>query len=105
MEKDRSPVIDENRSPMMDEILPTADEHLTTPTDEAPFTAMDENPDEPSSLKARGRSFEKGRSGNPAGRPKGARNRTTLAAEALSAGQDRERKRLNSGEDSERRMP
>jgi hypothetical protein len=31
-----------------------------------------------------GRPFEKGRSGNPAGRPRGARNKATLAAEALS---------------------
>src|SRR5437764_9776724 len=44
---------------------------------------MDETP--PPS--ARGRSFERGKSGNPAGRPRGARNRTTLAAEALLEGQ------------------
>jgi hypothetical protein len=34
----------------------------------------------------RGRPFEAGKSGNPSGRPKGARNRTTLAAEALIEG-------------------
>ena len=33
--------------------------------------------------KVRGRPFEAGRSGNPSGRPKGARNRATLAVEAL----------------------
>src|SRR5215813_3228417 len=38
-------------------------------------------------VKARGRPFEKGQSGNPAGRPKGARNRTTIAVEALLDGQ------------------
>jgi hypothetical protein len=35
----------------------------------------------------RGRSFPKGQSGNPAGRPPGSRNRTTLAAEALLEGE------------------
>jgi hypothetical protein len=35
----------------------------------------------------RGRPFEKGRSGNPAGRPPGTRNRATLAAEFLLDGQ------------------
>jgi hypothetical protein len=44
---------------------------------------MEETP----SPRTRGRSFVKGESGNPAGRPKGARNRTTLAAEALLDGQ------------------
>ncbi len=35
---------------------------------------------------ARGRPFEKGRSGNPAGRRIGSRNKATLAAAALLAG-------------------
>jgi Family of unknown function (DUF5681) len=35
----------------------------------------------------RGRPFGKGTSGNPSGRPRGARNRTTLAAEALLDGE------------------
>ena len=35
----------------------------------------------------RGRPFRPGQSGNPAGRPKGARNRATLAAEALLEGE------------------
>jgi Family of unknown function (DUF5681) len=35
----------------------------------------------------RGRPFEKGRSGNPAGRPAGSRNKTTAAAAALLQGE------------------
>jgi hypothetical protein len=37
--------------------------------------------------RARGRPFEKGRSGNPAGRRTGSRNKATLAAAALLAGE------------------
>jgi hypothetical protein len=35
----------------------------------------------------RGQPFRRGKSGNPAGRPRGARNRATLAAEALLEGE------------------
>lgn len=38
----------------------------------------------------RGRPFKPGQSGNPAGRPKGARNATTLAVEALLDGEAEE---------------
>jgi hypothetical protein len=34
-----------------------------------------------------GRPFEKGRSGNPAGRPRGSRNRSTLAAQLMLQGE------------------
>jgi hypothetical protein len=37
--------------------------------------------------KQRGRPFRKGQSGNPAGKPKGTRNRSTLAAELLLEGE------------------
>jgi hypothetical protein len=37
--------------------------------------------------KQRGRPFEKGRSGNPAGRPRGCRSRSTLAAQLLLQGE------------------
>ena len=38
-------------------------------------------------MRGSGRRFEEGQSGNPAGRPKGARNRTTLAMQALLEGE------------------
>jgi Family of unknown function (DUF5681) len=37
--------------------------------------------------KRRGHPFEKGRSGDPAGRPRGCRNRSTLAAQLLLQGE------------------
>ncbi len=40
-----------------------------------------------SSLNLQGGRFQKGRSGNPKGKPKGARNRTTLIAQTLLEGQ------------------
>jgi Family of unknown function (DUF5681) len=42
---------------------------------------------ETTAKKQRGRPFQKGQSGNPAGRPKGSRHRTTLAMEALLDGE------------------
>lgn len=42
---------------------------------------------ENSAKKQRGRPFVKGRSGNPKGKPKGARNKATLAAEVLLDGE------------------
>lgn len=38
-------------------------------------------------MKARGKAFEQGRSGNPSGRPKGSRNRRTLVLEAILDGE------------------
>ncbi|ACA15357.1 hypothetical protein M446_0803 [Methylobacterium sp. 4-46] len=38
-------------------------------------------------MPGKGRRFERGQSGNPAGKPKGARSRTTLALEALLQGE------------------
>jgi len=48
-----------------------------------PSGALAENTAE----KQRGRPFEPGRSGNPSGRPKGSRNKTTLAVEAMLDGE------------------
>ncbi|WP_460452613.1 DUF5681 domain-containing protein [Alsobacter sp. SYSU BS001988] len=42
---------------------------------------------EPQRPKAKGRPFQPGQSGNPNGKPKGARNATTLAMEALLEGE------------------
>jgi hypothetical protein len=42
---------------------------------------------ENTAAKQRGRPFRPGQSGNPGGRPKGARNRSTVAAEALLVGE------------------
>ena len=54
-------------------------------------TQMRPRPEKPDSEKrvrgTRGRPFEKGRSGNPAGRPLGSRNAATKAAELLLAGE------------------
>ena len=44
-------------------------------------------PTEDTAKKQRGRPFEPGTSGNPNGRPKGSRNRTTVAIEALLDGE------------------
>ena len=44
-------------------------------------------PAEDTAKKQRGRPFEPGKSGNPNGRPKGSRNKTTLAIEALFEGE------------------
>src|SRR3954467_2997309 len=45
------------------------------------------NQTDPSAEKTRGRPFAPGQSGNGAGRPRGSRNRTTLAAEQLLDGE------------------
>jgi hypothetical protein len=56
--------------------------------EEAPAAAPVLEPSaEQSAQKQRGRPFEPGQSGNPNGRPKGARNRVTRAIEALIDGQ------------------
>jgi hypothetical protein len=55
--------------------------------DEAAAAATDSGSAENSREKQRGRPFEPGQSGNPNGRPKGARNRVTRAVEALIDGQ------------------
>ncbi len=48
---------------------------------------MAENADEEQRRRGDGRPFTKGQSGNPAGKPKGTRNRTTMAIEELLEGE------------------
>jgi hypothetical protein len=55
--------------------------------EEAPAAAPILEPSAEQSAQKRGRPFEPGQSGNPNGRPKGARNRVTRAVEALIDGQ------------------
>jgi hypothetical protein len=55
--------------------------------DEAAAAATDSGSAENSREKQRGRPFEPGQSGNPNGRPKGARNQVTRVVEALIDGQ------------------
>jgi hypothetical protein len=55
--------------------------------EEAPGATPVLEPSAEQSAQKRGRPFESGQSGNPNGRPKGARNRVTQAVEALIDGQ------------------
>jgi hypothetical protein len=48
---------------------------------------MSENISPKPPVRVRGRPFERGRSGNPGGRRRGSRNKATLAAAALLAGE------------------
>ena len=57
------------------------------PASEAAMPSMAVTIAETTAGMQRGRPFQPGQSGNPAGRPKGARNRATVAAEALLAGE------------------
>jgi Family of unknown function (DUF5681) len=67
---------------------PTSALSASADGEEAPAAASVLEPSaEQSAQKQRGRPFEPGQSGNPNGRPKGARNRVTRAVEALIDGQ------------------
>jgi hypothetical protein len=58
-----------------------------TPNPNPPQKAADPGEDEDAARHPRGRPYEPGQSGNPKGRPKGSRNKTTLAIEALLDGE------------------
>jgi hypothetical protein len=54
--------------------------------EKTPLAPEDPTEEQQQSEKQRGRPFQVGQSGNPKGRPKGSRNKTTLLAEALLEG-------------------
>jgi hypothetical protein len=60
---------------------------LSLDHDELPAQEQGTPPSEKTAGVQRGRPFKPGQSGNPDGRPKGARNRSTIAAEALLDGE------------------
>jgi hypothetical protein len=61
----------------------SGDDELTTPS----MDAIESRPSaENTAKKQRGRPFKAGRSGNPEGRPRGSRNKATMAVEALLDG-------------------
>jgi hypothetical protein len=62
----------------------SGDDELITPSMEA---IESRPPAENTAKKQRGRPFKAGRSGNPEGRPKGSRNKATMAVEALLDGE------------------
>jgi Family of unknown function (DUF5681) len=68
----------------------TTEAAATTPANAPPnegvSTAVGADPADNTAQKQRGRPFEPGQSGNPHGRPRGSRNRTILAVEALING-------------------
>jgi hypothetical protein len=51
------------------------------------MTTSNDSPAENTAAKQRGRQFPPGASGNPSGKPRGARHKTTLAIEALLEGE------------------
>src|SRR3954464_4467798 len=55
--------------------------------EKTPLAPEDPTEEQQQSEKRRGRPFQVGQSGNPKGRPKGSRNKTTLLVEALLEGE------------------
>ena len=66
----------------------SGDDELITPSIDAIETRP---PAENTAKKQRGRPYKAGRSGNPEGRPRGSRNKATMAVEALLDGEAKAR--------------